>query len=97
MCHEYRVFRAQTVAVAILHTWEQTLVYNPRIHMIVPSGGLSEDMIEWVDSGKKFFIPVKALSSMFRGICCRLLELAVAAGDVRLPEESPGFRPIKDQ
>ena len=53
--------------------------------------------MEWVVSGKKFFIPAKALSSVFRGILCRLLELAVAAGDVRLPEESAGFKSIKDQ
>ena len=65
--------------------------------MIVPSGGLSEDMMEWISSGKKFFILVKALSSVFRGILCRSLELAVAAGDVRLPEECTGFKSIKDQ
>lgn len=88
---------AQTGAVAILHTWGQTLVYHPHIHMIVPSGGLSEDMMEWVNTGKKFFIPVKALSSVFRGILCRLLELAVATGEVRLPKESMGFKSIRDQ
>jgi len=88
---------AQTGAVAILHTWGQTLVYHPHIHMIVPAGGLSEDMMEWVDTGKKFFIPVKALSAVFRGILCRLLEQAVAAGDIKLPEESAGFKSIKNQ
>lgn len=82
---------AQAGAVAILHTWGQTLVYHPHIHMIVPSGVLSEDMMEWFGSGKKFFIPVKALSSVFRGILCRLLEQAVAAGDVRLPGRECGF------
>ena len=88
---------AQVGAVAILHTWGQTLVYHPHIHMIVPAGGLSEDMMEWVGSGKKFFIPVKALSSVFRGILCRLLEHAVNAGDIKLPEECSGFKSIKDQ
>ncbi|MCD4723405.1 MAG: transposase zinc-binding domain-containing protein, partial [Bacteroidales bacterium] len=33
---------AQTGAVAVLHTWGQTLNYHPHIHMIVPAGGLSE-------------------------------------------------------
>lgn len=88
---------AQAGAVAILHTWGQTLVYHPHIHMIVPAGGLSEDMMEWIPSGKRFFIPVKALSSVFRGILCRLLEQSVALGDVKLPEESVSFKQIKDQ
>lgn len=30
-------------AVAVLHTWGQTLTYHPHLHMIVPAGGLSED------------------------------------------------------
>lgn len=88
---------AQAGAVAILHTWGQTLVYHPHIHMIVPSGGLSDDMMEWVGSGKRFFIPVKALSSVFRGILCRLLEHAVNTGEIKLPEDSTGFKSIKDQ
>jgi hypothetical protein len=41
----------QAGAVALLHTWGQTLVYHPHIHMMVPSGGLSEDMTEWIASG----------------------------------------------
>ncbi|MFA5514425.1 MAG: transposase zinc-binding domain-containing protein [Sphaerochaetaceae bacterium] len=39
---------AQAGAVAILHTWGQTLTYHPHIHMIVPAGGLSEDLSEWI-------------------------------------------------
>ena len=88
---------AQAGAVAILHTWGQTLVYHPHIHMIVPAGGLSEDMMEWFVSGKKFFIPVKALSSVFRGILCRLLEVAINAGDIKLPEEIDSFKRVKDR
>lgn len=53
--------------------------------------------MEWVGSGKKIFIPVKALSSVFRGILCRLLEHAVNAGGIKVPEECAGFKSIKDQ
>jgi hypothetical protein len=35
---------------------------------LVPSGGFDSDFIEWVRSEKNFFAPVKALSSLFRGI-----------------------------
>jgi hypothetical protein len=88
---------AQAGAVAILHTWGQTLVYHPHIHMIVPSGGLSEDQMEWIPAGKKFFLPVKALSAVFRGILCRLLEQAVADGEIKLPDEVFSFSSVKNQ
>jgi hypothetical protein len=52
---------------SILHTWGQNLMNHPHIHCIVPSGGLSSDDSKWVSSRKKFFIPVKVLSSKFRG------------------------------
>ncbi|MBC2579085.1 IS91 family transposase [Clostridium sp. DJ247] len=51
----------------ILHTWGQNLMYHPHIHCIVPGGGLSLDNSRWIKSKKKFFIPVKVLSQMFRG------------------------------
>lgn len=88
---------AQVGAVGILHTWGQTLVYHPHIHMIVPAGGLSEDQMEWLASPKKFFLPVKVLSAVFRGILCRLLEQAFVAGDVKLPEDLADFKSLKAQ
>jgi hypothetical protein len=88
---------AQVGAVGILHTWGQTLVYHPHIHMIVPAGGLSEDKMEWHPSSKNFFLPVKVLSAVFRGILCRLLEHAISAGDVKLPEDLLDFNAIKTQ
>lgn len=50
----------------VLHTWGQTLVYHPHIHVIVPAGGIDE-LGRWKNSKKKFFIPVKVLSRKFRG------------------------------
>jgi hypothetical protein len=88
---------AQAGAVSILHTWGQTLVYHPHIHMIVPAGGLSHDQMEWVPAGKKFFLPVKALSAVFRGILCRYLEQEVADGNIKLPEGVQDFNSIKAQ
>ncbi len=83
-----RFLGAQAGAVAILHTWGQTLVYHPHIHMIVPAGGLSEDQMEWVPSAKKFFLPVKALSKVFRGILCKRLEKALHNDQIKLPEKA---------
>lgn len=42
-------------------------MHHPHIHCIVPAGGLSFDKIRWINSRKKFFIPVKVLSRKFRG------------------------------
>ena len=88
---------AQAGAVAILHTWGQTLVYHPHIHMIVPAGGLSEDQMEWIPSGRKFFLPVKALSLVFRGILCRLIEHGIANNQIRLPDAIADFKLLKGQ
>ncbi|GAA0180885.1 IS91 family transposase [Clostridium sediminicola] len=51
---------------SVLHTWGQNLMHHPHIHCIVPGGGLSS-IGKWVNSKKKFFIPVKVLSRKFRG------------------------------
>jgi hypothetical protein len=81
-----RFWGAQTGAVALLHTWSQTLMYHPHIHMIVPAGGLSEDNMEWISSGIKFFVPIKVIGKIFRGILCRYIETGIKEGDIKLPE-----------
>lgn len=51
---------------SILHTWGQNLMLHPHIHSVIPSGGL-DSLGKWVNSRKKFFLPVKVLSRKFRG------------------------------
>jgi hypothetical protein len=50
----------------VLHTWGRTLDYHPHIHYVVPGGGISEDGSQWVASRTDFFVPVRALSILFR-------------------------------
>jgi predicted Zn-ribbon and HTH transcriptional regulator len=57
---------------SVLHTWGQNLSFHPHIHCIVPAGGLTKSR-GWVNSRKKFFIPVKVLSYKFRGKFLALL------------------------
>lgn len=57
---------AQIGITAVLHTWGQNLMFHPHLHCIVPGGGLTPDG-RWVNSRKKFFLPVKVLSRKFRG------------------------------
>jgi hypothetical protein len=49
-----------------MHTWGQNLSYHPHLHCIIPAGGLSPAG-KWLNSRKKFFIPVKILSRLFKG------------------------------
>lgn len=51
---------------AVLHTWGQNLSYHPHLHCIIPAGGLTKSG-QWKHSRKKFFIPVRVLSRLFRG------------------------------
>lgn len=78
---------AETGAVAVLHSWGQALTYHPHIHMIVPAGGLSLDQLEWIHASKKFFLPVKALSRVFRGVLWGLLEKQACLGNIKLPDD----------
>lgn len=50
----------------VLHTWGRTLDYHPHVHYVVPGGGVSADGSRWLPSRADFFVPVKALSILFR-------------------------------
>jgi Putative transposase/Transposase zinc-binding domain len=52
----------------VLHTWGRQLQYHPHIHYIVPGGGLSKDRTTWCPSRATFFVPVKALSPIYRAV-----------------------------
>ena len=69
--------------LAILHTWTQTLLHHPHIHCIVPGGGISPDGTQWVKSREDFFLPVRVLSSLFRGKFLDYLAEAARAGALR--------------
>src|SRR6516165_9417975 len=57
---------AEIGAIAVLHTWGQTLHHHPHLHCIVPGGGLSADQTRWVACRPRFFLPVRVLSRLFR-------------------------------
>lgn len=86
---------AEVGAVAVLHSWGQTLSYHPHVHMLVPAGGLSEDGMEWIQASQKFFVPVKALSAMFRGIMIRQIKELILNNELKLPDSFEGFVPMK--
>ena len=62
--------------LGVLHTWGQNLEHHPHVHYIVPAGGLAPDGSGWIDSSRRFFLPVKLLSPVFRDqFCDQLREL----------------------
>jgi Putative transposase/Transposase zinc-binding domain len=61
-----RYFGADIGFLGVLHSWGQNLEHHAHIHYIVPAGGLSFDGSRWIDSSPRFFLPVKALSKIFR-------------------------------
>jgi putative transposase/transposase-like zinc-binding protein len=53
--------------MSVLHTWGQNVLHHPHIHCVIPAGSLSLDHQHWVRPRYAFFLPVKALSRVFRG------------------------------
>jgi hypothetical protein len=68
--------------LAVLHTWGQTLHHHPHLHCVVPGGGLTADRSSWVACRDGFLLPVRVLSSLFRGKFLALLQRAFAAGEL---------------
>ena len=64
--------------IAVLHTWDQTLLDHFHLHCLVPAGALSFDQKRWRPARKNFLFPVKALSIVFCGKFLDLLKKAFA-------------------
>lgn len=50
----------------VLHTWGRQLQYHPHLHYLVPAGAVSPDRKYWLATSQNFFLPVQALSVIFR-------------------------------
>jgi hypothetical protein len=71
---------AKLGATLVLHTWGSAMTHHPHIHGIVPGGGLSLDGSRWIDCRKRFFLPVRVLSRLFRRLMCERLQALHAEG-----------------
>lgn len=71
----------------VLHTWDQQLRPHFHVHAVVTGGVLSTDNKTWIDAGKKFLFPVRALSKVFRGKYVEGVEKLLAAGELDLPPQ----------
>jgi hypothetical protein len=80
----------QTGALSVLHTWGQNLSLHPHVHMLVPAGGPDSDGMQWIASPKKFFLPVRALSKIFRARVMFLLFEALFNKSLIIPQKWEG-------
>jgi hypothetical protein len=78
---------AEIGAIAVLHSWGQTLTYHPHLHCIVPGGAISPDQTRWVACQPGFFLPVRLLSARFRELFTKRLECAFTAGELQFSGE----------
>jgi Transposase zinc-binding domain/Putative transposase len=74
---------AETGLIAVLHTWGQNLHHHPHVHCIIPGGGLSGDGSRWIACRPRFFLPVRVLSSLFRRLFLKQLDVAFKGGRLR--------------
>jgi|ERR1041384_3469668 hypothetical protein len=75
---------AETGMVALLHTWGQNLMDHPHLHTLIPAGGWDTTAQCWKSSRRKFFIPVKVISKVFRGKFLAHLKEAYADKKLKL-------------
>lgn len=62
----------------VLHTWGRQLQYHPHIHYVAPGGGFDSEG-GWHEADRGFFLPVRALSLIFRA---KFRDAVAAAGFV---------------
>ena len=69
--------------LAVLHSWGQNLMHHPHLHCLVPGGGIAPGGKCWIACRPRFFLPVRVLSQLFRGLFLHHLEKAFAAGELK--------------
>jgi hypothetical protein len=85
LARDKKYLGAEIGFICILHTWGQNLMDHPHIHCIVTGGGLSPDNMKWLYSRKKFFLPAKVLSRLFRGKFLYHLKKSYEKGKLAFP------------
>ncbi len=77
----------------ILHTWSQTLIFHPHLHCILAGGGISLYQNQFKSFKKKFFLPIKMLSRVYRAKLLEGLKLLYNNGDLDFPNN---IKPLED-
>lgn len=72
-------------ALMVLHTWGQALMDHPHVHVLVTGGGLSTCGTRWIHGRSDWFLPVRALSKVYRGKFLDYLGEAYGQGELAFP------------
>lgn len=74
-------------ATLVLHTWTRELRFHPHIHAIVTGGGLSPCGERFIERGRSYLFPVRAMARVFRGKVRDALWQAHRSGALRRFED----------
>jgi hypothetical protein len=75
-----RNLNATVGATVVLHTWTRELMFHPHVHALVTTGGLELDGTSFIQRGRAFLFPVRAMALVFRAKFLGLLWQAHRAG-----------------
>lgn len=78
----------------VLHTWDQQLRPHFHVHCLIAAGALSDDGSKWIESGKNFLFPVRALSKVFRAKYLEALQELLDAKKLDVPSHLNELRPL---
>jgi hypothetical protein len=70
---------------AMLHTWDQKLLYHVHLHCVIAGGALAWDGQRWLPARRNYLFPVKVLSAAFRDRYLDGLQRAFLKGELVFP------------
>ena len=77
--------------ICILHTWGSNLSYHPHLHVLITGGGLGKDR-HWYQKRDGFFLPGKAMTSLFKGKFLSALKQLWKSSKLSFYEEAEKYR-----
>jgi len=75
---------------AVLHTWDQKLLYHVHLHCVIAGGALACDPSRWLPARPNYLFPVRELSDAFRARYLDGLQRAFARGALPRPPGGAG-------
>ena len=70
---------------AVLHTWDQKLLYHVHLHCVIAGGALATDGGRWLPARPSYLFPVRELSQAFRARYLAGVRRAFARGELLFP------------
>ena len=92
----HRNLGGQIGCTMVLHTWDQTLGAHCQVHCLMAAGALASTGECWIETDPRFLVPVRALSTVFRGKFCAALAQAGATGTLPLTQGPSALRTPED-